>query len=132
MLLFLLAALAPDPITAEEVAAGVAQAAAVRAGFNAEMLDYPTARFRDVHVAVNTGVEGDRGSYFCGFVNGKNRMGAYVGWTEFSASASSDGEPLVVIRSVSGDEPMDGLVDAMCGSNASRDPVDRSGLLTYR
>lgn len=40
------------------------------------MLDYPSARFRDVRA--------DR-RRICGYVNGKNRLGAYAGWKRFVA-----------------------------------------------
>ena len=48
----------------------------VRAGLETQLLDYPTARFRNVRVQKS-------GDSLCGEVNSKNRMGAYSGWTPF-------------------------------------------------
>jgi len=61
----------PRPITA-------AEQAAIKAKADLLMFDGPSSRWqwplkRDADV-------------YCGFVNGKNRMGAYVGWTPFYIS----------------------------------------------
>ncbi|MGV3579995.1 hypothetical protein [Brevundimonas sp.] len=56
-----------------------------RQSLNATLLDYPTARFRDVH--------GDQ-RRLCGFVNSKNRMGAYVGWDRFVVLGLPGSEPI--------------------------------------
>lgn len=53
------------------------------------LLDYSTARFRDVRLASS-----DR--TLCGEVNSKNRLGAYVGWQRFSAAESPGGGPPIV------------------------------------
>lgn len=55
-----------------------AQFQAARAALNEQLLDYPSARFRDVR-----GSE----SMICGYVNSKNRLGAYTGWSRFAAYA---------------------------------------------
>lgn len=116
------------PITEAEKADAVRQAASIRSQFDAELFDYTTARFRDVRATVNGDVEGRRGAYFCGFVNSKNRLGAYVGWQPFVASG---GEAPMIIVGGSGDV-MDGVRQTMCGENDPSDPTDRSALLTFR
>lgn len=128
-MLLLLVSLLGGPITAEEVQAAIADAPQVRDAFDREMNDYPTARFRDVHITVNGTVEGHRGSYFCGKVNGKNRMGAYTGWQDFMASASNDGHGIIIIADSTF---RGGLVATTCGADDPQDPIDRSALLTHR
>ena len=117
-------ALIAGPITAEEVAAGLALAPDARDALDRKLNDYPSARFRDVYVTVNGSVVGHRGSYFCGLVNAKNRMGAYTGWTDFVVSGSN-----VFIL---GDGVLGSLVSDMCGSDDPRDDTDRTALLISR
>lgn len=52
-----------------------------RSALDRQMLDLPSARFRDVHA---------RAGVVCGFVNGKNRLGAYAGWQPFAAVTFDD------------------------------------------
>lgn len=99
-------------------------APAIRREFDSRLLDYPSARFRDVRVTINASVEGERGAYLCGFVNAKNRMGAYTGWQQFMVSGTDlllEGETLADI-----------LLPSTCGTSALQDPVDRSDLLSPR
>lgn len=120
MLLLMLAALAQEPITSAEVSDGVSQIPEVRRALDRGLFDYPTARFRNVYVTVNGEIEGRRGAYLCGFVNSKNRMGAYVGWTAFVAT-----EDFVETRG----QGANILLDAMCGRDDPRDTIDRSDAL---
>lgn len=122
----ILAALLLDPVSvsAAQVAQIRADAPAIRSAFNDEMLDYPSARFRDVQISLNTGADGPQ-PYLCGYVNGKNRIGAYVGWQRFVAS---DG--FLVIGS---DDFKQDLVETVCdGPAIVRDSADRSAWLTPR
>lgn len=122
----LLLALAADPATvsAAQVAQARDEAVSIRAAFNEEMLDFPSARFRDVRVSLNTAADGPQ-PYLCGYVNGKNRMGAYVGWQPFTAS-----EGFLVIGD---DEFSRDLVSTICdGPAIIRDPADRSDWLRHR
>lgn len=64
-----------------------AQFARVREALNEQLMDYPSARFRDVRAD---------GSRVCGFVNAKNAMGAYIGWRPFGVIDSARGAVLVV------------------------------------
>lgn len=64
-----------------------AQFARVRAELDRQLLDYPSARFRDVRAD---------GTRVCGYVNSKNAMGGYVGWRLFGALDSSAGAVLVI------------------------------------
>jgi hypothetical protein len=101
----------------------VAAAKAVRGQFNREMLDYPSARFRDVRA-----IQAPIGAsiLFCGYVNGKNRMGAFSGWKEFAAVGADD--PSVNVRPAD-----DIMVDAMCsGGSGTQDTRDYSADLIHR
>lgn len=81
-----------------------------KAEFNRAMLDYPSARFRDVRATV---LHGQIKPIMCGFVNGKNRMGAYAGWTPFALS-EVDGEAFLVM-----DDPK--MVEIFCRIRPERD-----------
>lgn len=76
----------------------VAAIPAARAELDSQLTDYPTARFRNVHVRMVRSVYNDdegqsnkvpwthRGGpilVFCGEINAKNRMGGYGGWQQF-------------------------------------------------
>lgn len=69
--------------TAADRAKALAAAAKARKVFDAELRDYPSARFRDV-TADKAPIGG--GIWFCGYVNARNAFGAYQGWRRFSAS----------------------------------------------
>ena len=100
---------------------------AIRQHLDAQLIDYPTARFRDVRVTANPEAEAERGvvgGYLCGFVNSKNRMGGYVGWQRFMASGAG--------VYVEGDSIADIVIPNACGSTSINDPVDRSDWLLYR
>lgn len=122
--LIALAAGQAAPITPAEVASGVAGAPASRAALSWMLIDYPSARFREVYVTVNGSVEtGRRGAYLCGFLNSKNRAGGYSGWSAFVAL----GDIVYLAEGRDAD-----LVADMCGRDDPRDSVDRSELLTAR
>ena len=96
-----------------------AQFAFARDLLDARLLDYPTARFRDVH--------GDE-RLICGFVNAKNRMGAFSGWSRFGVTLFSD-EPRLLIDDP--DERDDLLLDTFCGEDGTKlGGTDYSGRLT--
>lgn len=89
-----------------------------REQFDRQMIDYPAARFRDVY--------GDR-RRLCGYVNGKNRMGAYSGWQRFVISGTENSKLII--------EPDDqiGEIGLMCdGDDAPPTSPDYSDRLTYR
>ncbi|MBM3606618.1 MAG: hypothetical protein FJX25_18490 [Alphaproteobacteria bacterium] len=70
--------------------------------FEERLLDYPSARFRNV-----TG--NDR--VICGFVNAKNRLGAYVGWEGF-VIVQTDGTS--TLRLNEADEPVSLVYELYC------------------
>lgn len=115
-------------ITPAQVQHAQRSAPAVRASLEAQMFDYPSARFRDVHITRNPVAEAERGApglgYFCGFVNGKNRMGAYTGWQRF---ITINGEV-----TLAGDSINDMIIDSACVRNGVTDGVDRSAWVTFR
>ena len=86
-----------------------------RRALNAQMIDYPSARFRDVHA--------DRRK-LCGDVIGKTRRGGYAGWQRFVVMGV-EGSP----ADLEGSEDFDGMVALLCdGPEApprTRDYSDR-------
>lgn len=83
------------------------------------MIDYPSARFRDVHA--------DR-RHICGFVNGKNRLGAYAGWKRFVVMGVEDG-----VATVEGSEDFPGMISLLCdGENAPPARHDFSDRIIHR
>ncbi len=101
-----LASQASPPTTAPP--AGSAQFVVAQRLLDERLLDYPSARFRDVR--------GDE-RILCGFVNSKNRMGAYVGWTRFAVTFFTE-EPRVMLDDPDGAD--DVLLDAFCGDDGQR------------
>ncbi|QBX37219.1 hypothetical protein E4M02_02605 [Brevundimonas sp. S30B] len=93
---------------------GTAQLAAARAALDERLLDYPSARFREVR---------GNNMVLCGNVNAKNRMGAYSGWTRF-AVFHSDGSSSVYMD---GEGSGTIMVDGFCGSGVfdGRDYTDQ-------
>lgn len=100
----------------------------IRARFDTELIDYPSARFRDVQVTRNPVAEAERGQpgsgYLCGFVNSKNRMGGYGGWKRFVAGAG--------FIWIEGDSVADIVIGGACGPSAVHDSLDRSAWLQPR
>jgi hypothetical protein len=48
---------------------------------DAALMDYPSARFKNVRAVLQADWRSWKHFYyFCGQINGKNRMGAYIGW----------------------------------------------------
>lgn len=67
-------------------------AAAIRKELDAQLRDYPSARFRDVRMAA----DGPPGELVCGFVNSKTGSGGYTGWEPFMAGAKPDASGAIV------------------------------------
>lgn len=96
-----------------------AQFTAAKRAFDEQLLDHTSARFRDVH--------GDAGAV-CGFVNAKNRMGAYTGWTRFVVMFTSP--PRLQIEDP---ERENVFVDVICKEDDARSTGrDYSDRLTHR
>lgn len=76
-----------------------------------QLLDYPSARFRDVHA---------NGPLACGFVNAKNRLGAYSGWQRFAVLAfEEDGaDPALYLDQAGGSAGI--MLDTFCGEDGTR------------
>lgn len=115
MLMVVMAAVAalqaPGPVTPSLLAGA-------KTALDERLLDYPSARFRDVR--------GDD-KVLCGFFNAKNRMGAYTGWARFGYVALGNA-PKLYVESAD-DESADIMLDAFCGEdglkNQGRDYSDR-------
>ena len=64
----------------------------LKAEFDSQLFDYPSARFRNVRFSRSTGIA-------CGDVNSRNQFGAYVGWRSFNAmEEGADGKVFVLIE----------------------------------
>lgn len=106
MLMVMIAALAlqgtgPGPVTASQISSA-------KAALNAQLLDYQSARFRDVR---------GTGAALCGFVNAKNRMGAYTGWSRFVWLTVTENHRLL-IEDTEGENDI--MLDAFCGEDGLR------------
>lgn len=104
MLLMIVAAVAAMQ---EAPAAGPPTAAQFREGvrlLDEGLLDYPSARFRDVK---------GNDLVLCGFVNAKNRMSAYTGWERFALLNTS--EPRLLIARPGNSDDI--LLDTFCGAD---------------
>lgn len=125
--ILLLATIQVAEPTSAQIEQAVSSAPATRRRLNDLLLDYPSTRFRDVYVTVNLGTAEPRKAYLCGFLNSKNRMGAYTGWTRFTSSGD-------FVQIKSGDDVGSLIVDAACGDGGQHaaDGVDRSALLVGR
>jgi len=95
-----------------------AQFVRARSLLDRQMLDYPSTRFKDVTA--------DAGR-ICGLFNGRNRMGAYVGWQRFGVLGNGRAESLLV---VAGNPSDDADLRDLCGvTPVSPDYSDR---VTFR
>lgn len=103
-------------------------APAVRASLEAQLVDYPSARFREVYVTTNPVAEaesGRRGSgYLCGMVNARNRMGGFAGWQRFIAIEGS--------VMLAGDSTNEIIINGSCVMNGANDGIDRSEWVRHR
>ena len=96
------------------------QFAVARRLLNETMLDFPSARFRDVH--------GNAGA-ICGFVNGKNRLGAFTGWKRFGIVFFGD-QPSLYTEDAGSQAVM---LDTFCGPDGMKlAGTDYSDRLTTR
>jgi hypothetical protein len=64
-------------ILAALLAISPAQQAAIKSHFDGQMLDMPSARWKWPAISKS------RPEIYCGWVNAKNRLGAYTGWQPF-------------------------------------------------
>lgn len=81
---------------------------AAKDALDRQMFDYPSARFRDVR---------GNAMVICGFVNGKNRMGAYGGWKRFAYTELANDPSLYVEGS---DDVDDLMLNGFCGVDGRR------------
>ncbi|MFC5370935.1 hypothetical protein ACFPIF_00110 [Brevundimonas faecalis] len=106
---------APLQINADQRPLTDANIASARHALDERLLDYTTARFRDVR---------GNGAALCGFVNAKNRMGAYTGWSRFVVIFTET--PALHIE---GEGTSNAFVDVLCGEDGlkmqGRDVTDR-------
>lgn len=96
----------PAPPPPGPVTDGIIRSA--RAALDERLLDYPSARFRDVH---------GNAMVVCGFVNAKNRMGAYTGWSRF-AYVDLGSDPYLLVDDAEGSDDI--MLDALCGDDGKR------------
>ena len=98
----------------------------LRKRLDSKLLDYTSTRFRDVQILFLETNDGSQLVAACGFLNSKNRSGAYVGWDRFLVTQLSDPD-------LKADEPAGiTLISDLCDSNKSRtDGADHSADLTF-
>ncbi|MNR28125.1 hypothetical protein D3C85_1454360 [compost metagenome] len=63
--------------------------AQVREGLDKRLVDYPSARFKDVRISTDL-------KYACGEVNSRNQMGGMTGWAPFYGVPETDGVRIAV------------------------------------
>jgi hypothetical protein len=97
--------------------------AAIIARMDDTLLDYPASRFKDVKFGYRDGKQ-----VACGLYNGKNRMGAYSGWSVFYAFTGD--EPRIVLLGPEDTAPYTHTYH--CGAATAWLPDDQSQALTYR
>lgn len=103
------------PVAPPEGAPTDAMFVAVRDALDGKLLDYPSARFREVRA--------DR-YRICGFVNAKNSLGAYTGWKRFGAMAGA-GRPILYVDD-------DEMTEVFCSAALMATTADYSDRLTHR
>lgn len=65
------------------------------------LLDYQTARFKNVRAVFHADWRSrERDYYLCGEMNVRNRMGAYTGWREFVITGQPDKRPCMLAKPV--------------------------------
>ena len=72
----------PIPLTRSQVSQ-------IQATVTRDFFDPESARFRDVRAVEVSLADGNRETRVCGEVNGKNRMGGYVGYSMFGGVLQS-------------------------------------------
>lgn len=89
--------------------------AAARDELDGALLDYPSARFREV-----------RADSFrvCGLVNSKNPYGAFVGWRPFGVLVAGE-EPILYVDDTH-------MLEVFCTPSLMATAPDYSGEVTYR
>lgn len=98
--------------------------AAARDAMDKQLFDYTSARFRDVR--------GD-GALICGFVNAKNRMGAYTGWSRFVWFKMGAEPARLLVDDGTAEGQADIFIDGFCGEDGRRlEGPDYSDRLTHR
>lgn len=75
--------IAAEGFNAAQKAAAERSVADLRDEFDLKLVDYTSARFRNVVASAWRGTDSVR---ICGLVNAKNRSGGYAGWNEFAYS----------------------------------------------
>lgn len=101
----------PGPVT-------TAQIDSARRALDDQLLDFRSARFRDV-----TG----NGYVLCGKVNAKNRVGAYIGWMPFAA-VWRDGRTSLYLQEAGAEPPL--VLETFCSSGRSPSSRDLSADLS--
>ncbi|HWW12692.1 MAG TPA: hypothetical protein VN018_09250 [Brevundimonas sp.] len=86
-----------------------------RSALDEALLDYPSARFREVTA---------NAAFVCGKVNAKNRMGAYSGWSSFVVVMKPSAQAFV------GNDEV--LVEAFCTAEVLPRSPDYSARLATR
>lgn len=94
-----------------------AQLAVARRLLDDQLLDYRSARFKDVHGST---------THICGSVNARNRLTAYVGWQSFVVTLGDDPG----LYFAEGADAV--MVETFCGPETTPKSADLSDRLTHR
>lgn len=86
-----------------------------------QLLDYSSAKFKDVRAGYDRSRIEQYGVVFCGEVNGKNSFGGYTGWTTFIAHYNARSFEI----------EMGGIAALLCSDQSiNRDSIDYTKRVT--
>lgn len=92
------AATGPLPANSGQYRDAVAALPSIRAQMDDQLFDYPATRFKNVHFITQRASAASAGIIvICGEMNGKNQLGAYVGWRRFLAMPTSSGDAVLLL-----------------------------------
>lgn len=117
----------PVPIAdAERIRYATASIPRARDLLDRELIDYPSARFREVAAIV---APRKLGVTYCGLINSRNSVGGFSGWEPFMLMLTEDHESLRI-----GSEGIGGELMRMVCDRGERQPgaEDLSDQLTHR
>jgi hypothetical protein len=84
-----------SPQTTKPVQLTEAQMKTLQESVAYDLYDPSSAQFRNIQVADNTYPDGHTVRGVCGEINGKNRLGGYVGFTGFTGKIDASGRYVV-------------------------------------
>lgn len=95
---------------------------ASRTLFDERLVDYPSARFKDVRMSEDA-------TFLCGSVNSRSRAGGYTGWHRFAVKVDGPSPRLAMIND---DIVAPAMARECSGGERSWSPTDFSTAVTFR